>query len=69
MEKISLKTDLSCRHCVKAVEPILKNETGIIDYSIDLEHPDSLVSINSEGADIDTVIGKFNAAGYRAEKV
>ena len=67
MEKINLKTDLSCQHCVKAVEPILKNETGISDYSIDLQHPDKLVTIESEDADIDNVIGKFSEAGYRAK--
>jgi len=69
MEKISLKTDLSCPHCVKTVEPILKNTTGIADYSIDLEHPDKLVTISSEGANIKEVISKFNSAGYQAEIV
>jgi len=69
MEKIILKTDLSCQHCVKTVEPILKNESGIKNYEINLEHPDNLVTIESEGADIGNVIGKFNEAGYRAEKV
>jgi copper chaperone CopZ len=69
MDKIQLKTDLSCQHCVKTVEPILKNESGIKNYDINLEHPDNLVTIESEGADIDKVIGKFNEAGYRAEIV
>lgn len=69
MDKIQFKTDLSCQHCVKTVEPILKNESGIKNYDINLEHPDKLVTIESEGADIDLVIGKFNEAGYRAEKV
>ena len=69
MEKIILKTDLSCKHCVMKVEPILKNETGIMDYSIDLDHPDKLVTISSEGANIKDVITKFNAAGYKAEKL
>jgi len=69
MEKIILKTDLSCQHCVKTVEPILKNESGIKNYEINLEHPDNLVTIESEGADIGNVIGKFNEAGYRAEIV
>jgi len=69
MEKIILKTDLSCQHCVKTVEPILKNESGIKNYEINLEHPDNLVTIESEGADIGNVIGKFNEAGYWAEKV
>ena len=69
MEKIILKTDLSCQHCVKTVEPILKNESGIKNYEINLEHPDNLVTIESEGADIGNVIGKFNEAGYWAEIV
>jgi len=69
MEKIQLKTDLSCQHCVKTVEPILKNESGIKSYDINLEHPDNLVTIESEGADIGRVIGKFNEAGYQAQKI
>ncbi len=69
MEKYTLKTDLSCKHCVMKVEPVLKNQPGIFDYSIDLEHPDKLVTIASEGADIKEVISKFNAVGYMAEKI
>jgi copper chaperone CopZ len=51
------------------VEPVLKSQLGIVDYTIDLEHPDKLVTIESEGADIKEVISKFNAAGYTAEKI
>lgn len=69
MEQIKLKTDLSCKHCVMKVEPVLKSQLGIVDYTIDLEHPDKLVTIESEGADIKEVISKFNAAGYTAEKI
>ena len=69
MEKIILKTDLGCKHCVMKVEPVLKNQPGIVDYSINLEHPDSLVTIASENADIKDVIAKINAIGYTAEKV
>lgn len=69
MEKIILKTDLSCPHCVKTVEPILKDTNGIADFSINLEHPDKLVTISSKGANIKDVISKFNAAGYKAETV
>ena len=69
MEKVVLKTDLSCKHCVMKVEPVLKSETGIVDYSIDLEHPDKLVTISSEGANIDSVITGFKKTGYSAEKI
>lgn len=69
MEKIILKTDLSCKHCVMKVEPVLKNGKGIKDYSVDLEHPDKLVTITSEGADIKEIIAGFNKAGYIAEMI
>ena len=67
MEKLILKTDLSCKHCVMKVEPFLKDDPGIIDYSIDLEHPEKQVTISSEGADIESLIHKFRNAGYSAE--
>ena len=69
MEKVVLKTDLSCKHCVMKVEPVLKGASGIVDYSINLEHPDKLVTISFEGADIDAVISGFKNAGYLAEKI
>ena len=69
MEQIILKTDLSCKHCVMKVEPVLKGEPGIFDYSINIEHPDRLVTISSENANIDSVVVGFKAAGYSAEKI
>ncbi|WP_340111661.1 heavy-metal-associated domain-containing protein [Maribellus mangrovi] len=69
MEQVKLKTDLSCPHCAMKVEPILKETRGIVDYTIDLQHPDKLVSFSSEGADIDSVIASFKKAGYIAEKL
>ncbi len=69
MEKIILKTDLNCKHCVMRVEPVLKSQPGFVVYSIDLGHPDILVILSSENADIQSVITKFNEAGYKAEIV
>ncbi len=69
MERVVLKTDLSCKHCVMKVEPVLKGDSGIVDYSINLEHPDKLITISSEGADISSVISGFKKAGYFAEKI
>lgn len=69
MEQVILKTDLSCKHCVMKVEPVLKNIHGIADYSVNLEHPDRLVTIWSVNANIQTVIAGFKAVGYAAEKI
>ncbi|MCK3683780.1 heavy-metal-associated domain-containing protein [Maribellus sp. YY47] len=69
MELIKIKTNLSCKHCVMKVEPLLKRDKGIIDYKIDLEHPDKLLTLSSEGADIDALISDFKNAGYQAKKL
>lgn len=69
MEQIKLKTDLSCRHCIMKVEPVLKAEKGIISYSIDLENPDKTVTIESDGANIDQLLKDFKKAGYHAEVI
>lgn len=69
MEQIKLKTDLSCKHCIMKVEPILNAEKGVEDYTIDLEHPDKIVRISSKNADIDSLIASFKEAGYIAEKL
>ena len=69
MQKVILKTDLSCKHCVAKVEPVLKTEKGVIGYTIDLEHPDKLITISSEGAEIRSVISKFKRLGYSAEVI
>lgn len=69
MEKIILKTDLSCKHCAMKVEPVLKAEKGVVEYTIDLENPQRLVTIQSDGANIDSIIAGFKKAGYLAEKV
>ena len=69
MEKVVLKTNLSCKHCVMKVESVLKEESGIVDYSINLEHPDKLVTISSDRANISAIISGFNKAGYSAEIV
>jgi len=69
MEKITLKTNLSCQHCINKVEPILKNDPGIKNYTINMDHPYSMVHLESDGADVESIISQFNKAGYRAEKV
>ena len=69
MEKIVLKTDLSCKHCVMKVEPVLKSEKGIVSYSIDLQNPNKTVTIESNGTDIEQLIKGFQNAGYLAEVI
>ena len=67
MEALTLKTDLHCNSCVNKVEPILSANSDIEEYSIDLEHPDKIISIKGKGLKSQDLISKFLDAGYHAE--
>jgi copper chaperone CopZ len=51
------------------VEPILKSTKGVENYTIDLEHPDKIVSISAQNLDVNLLIANFKKAGYSAEKL
>jgi len=67
MEALTLKTDLHCGSCVEKVEPILLSDSNIEEYTIDLEHPDKVISIKGKGLKSQDLISKFQEAGYHAE--
>ncbi len=67
MEALTLKTDLHCNSCVNKVEPILLSNSDIEEYTIDLEHPDKVISINGKDLNSQNLISKFHDAGYHAE--
>lgn len=67
MEAI-LKTNLHCNSCVSKIEPILKEDKSIIDYNINLEHPDKLVTVQGSDLDIKRLITQFEVLGYAAQE-
>jgi len=67
MEALTLKTDLHCNSCVNKVEPILLSNSDIEEYTIDLEHPDKVISIKGKDLMSQDLISKFHDAGYHAE--
>ena len=67
MEALTLKTDLHCKSCVNKVDPILLSHSDIEEYTIDLEHPDQIISIRGKDLKSQDLISKFHDAGYHAE--
>ena len=62
-----MKTDLHCNSCVNKVEPILSSNPDIEEFTINLEHPDKIVSIKGKELNSQDLISKFQDAGYHAE--
>ncbi len=69
METIILKTDLQCKTCVRTVEPILQKESAIVNYKINLEHPDKQVILEADNLDVKSLISSFKKVGFKAEKL
>jgi copper chaperone CopZ len=67
METLILKTNLHCSSCVEKIEPLLKGNNSIKNYSFDLEHPEKLVTIQSDKINFGSIISIFSTAGYKAE--
>ena len=67
MEALTLKTDLHCNSCVNKVEPILSSNPDIEEFTINLEHPEKIVSIKGKELNSQDLIAKFQDAGYHAE--
>ncbi len=61
------KTNLKCSGCVVKVEPLLNNAKEIIRWSIDLNHPDKLLTVELEIASPELIVEIFREAGYKAE--
>lgn len=67
MNTIKLKTNINCSGCVRAVTPQLDNSTDIQRWAVDTEHPDKILSVDTETLDAASVILLVQKSGFRAE--
>lgn len=68
METLKFKTTLKCNGCVNTVKPFLEEANNISSWSVDLESPDRVLTVESEG-NADEVVELLKEAGYKAEEV
>lgn len=70
MKTIRFKTNLKCSNCVAKVQKKLDEEVRIIKWSVDLQSPDRVLSIETENDGVEAVVMDIlKAAGYRAMKL
>ncbi len=69
MNTYQYKTTMSCSGCVSKVEQFLNEEKGILKWSVDLNSPDKLLTIETETIDPSQIPAILQKAGYRAERV
>ncbi len=66
---ISYKTNLKCNGCIAAVTPFFDKTEGIKKWTVDLENPDRVLTVELDGTDSERVKSLVKEAGYQAEEL
>lgn len=45
---LQFKTTINCGSCIKAVTPTLDQAQGIRSWSVDTEHPDKILTVDTD---------------------
>lgn len=69
MSKYRFRTNLKCGGCIQSIRPYLESIRNIREWSVDLNDPDRILTVDSDDLDPDMVIKAFAAAGYKAESL
>ncbi|HLU17160.1 MAG TPA: heavy-metal-associated domain-containing protein [Edaphocola sp.] len=65
-QQFHFKTSLNCENCVAKIKPALDNNAGIKSWSVDLTHPDKILSVKSSGASAEEIIAAVEDKGFDA---
>lgn len=63
MQTLKFKTNINCGGCVAGVTPFLNKIEGI-DWKVDTENPDKILSVESEDVSEDQIIKAVKKAGF-----
>jgi copper chaperone len=68
MKVLKFKTNINCSGCVAGVTPYLNRVEGI-KWSVDIQNPDKILTVETEEADEGQIEKAVQKAGYKIEKV
>lgn len=69
MKSYLFKTSINCSGCLSRVRPILDKEPRIKSWSVDLEHPDRILSVNTDDLEPSDIIDIIDNAGFEIEQI
>ncbi|MCF6360521.1 MAG: hypothetical protein L3J29_07140 [Cyclobacteriaceae bacterium] len=66
---LTYKTNIKCNGCIATITPFFEEKEAIKNWSVDLESPDRILTIELENGEASEVESLIKQAGYEAEKV
>ena len=69
MKKYEYKTNINCNGCIAAVTPNLNAEAGIINWQVDTDNDDKILTVEVDSIDSQVVEDAVKKAGYNIEPI
>ena len=69
MQSLKLKSNIKCNGCIAKVGPELDALEGVKNWSVDLEDPSRIVSLEIEDIDVQTIKERVAKVGYQLEEL
>ena len=67
METLKFKTNIKCSGCVAGVTPALNEAVGEDNWKVDIQNPEKILTVVTEGTSAQDIIQAVQKAGFTAE--
>lgn len=68
MKTLKFKTNIKCGGCIAAVTPHLNSAETVSNWSVDIDNPNKILTVEGENLSETEVVEKVTKAGYTIEK-
>lgn len=69
MKEMRFKTNMMCDGCIAKVGPQLDKLDNIENWSVDLQSPDKILTVNTENLQPEEILETVRKTGYIIEKL
>ena len=68
MKVLTFTSNIACNGCVSKVKPFLDELEGLVKWQVDIEHPQKLLTVESDELSAEQIQEAVAKAGYRLEE-
>lgn len=66
---MKFKTNINCSNCLAKVTPFLDKKVGKELWSVDIDNPDKILTVDSDDLTTDDVVKTVKRTGFEAEAI
>ncbi len=66
---MKFKTNINCSNCLAKVTPFLDKKVGKELWSVDIDNPDKILTVDSDDLTTDDIVKTVKRTGFEAEAI